>query len=127
MQLISEVYDLIKRGFSLSTDELASIFKKWNKGVLDSYLIEITSQIFTKKDSDGLPLVDKILDAAGQKGTGKWTAINALNMGMPLTLIGEAVFARCLTHGMIERQEASKLLSHNCPYYYEARGVRQCS
>ncbi len=111
MQLISETYDLMKRGLNLTTDELASTFAKWNKGILDSYLIEITSQIFKVKDTDGQPLVDKILDVAGQKGTGKWTAIDALNMGMPLTLIGEAVFARCLSSMVEERKEASKLLS----------------
>lgn len=111
MQLISETYDLMKRGQKATTDQLAETFAKWNKGILDSYLIEITSQIFKVKDSDGTPLVDKILDVAGQKGTGKWTAIDALNMGMPLTLIGEAVFARFLSSMIDERKEASKVLS----------------
>jgi 6-phosphogluconate dehydrogenase len=111
MQLISESYDLLKRGFNLSADTLGTIFKKWNKGVLDSYLIEITGQIFDKKESDGSPLVDKILDVAGQKGTGKWTAINALDLGMPLTLIGEAVFARYLSSLHNDRAEAAKTLN----------------
>lgn len=111
MQLISETYDLMKRGLNLKADELTTIFANWNRGKLDSYLIEISSKIFKVKDSDGTPLVEKILDVAGQKGTGKWTAIDALNMGMPLTLIGEAVFARFLSSMHQERQEASKLLS----------------
>jgi 6-phosphogluconate dehydrogenase len=110
MQLISESYDLLNRGLKLSTDELSDVFAQWNKGVLDSYLIEITSLIFKKKDTDGKPLVDKILDVAGQKGTGKWTAINALDLGLPLTLIGEAVFARCLSAMKDERVEASRVL-----------------
>ncbi|MCE5294512.1 MAG: decarboxylating NADP(+)-dependent phosphogluconate dehydrogenase [Chlamydiales bacterium] len=110
MQLISETYDLMKRGFTASSDELQTIFSNWNKGKLDSYLIEITAQVFKAKDTDGSPLVDKILDVAGQKGTGKWTAIDALNMGMPLTLIGEAVFARFLSSMLDERKQASTLL-----------------
>lgn len=111
MQLISEAYDLLKRGLGLSADEMSHVFQEWNKGVLDSYLIEITSTILKKKDSDGTPLVDKILDVAGQKGTGKWTAINALDLGMPLTLIGESVFARTLSSLYKERIEASRLLA----------------
>ncbi len=97
MQLICEAYQLLKDGLGLTADELHQVFADWNKGELDSYLIEITAEIFTKKDDDGAPLVDKILDTAGQKGTGKWTAISALDTGMPVTLIGEAVFARCLS------------------------------
>lgn len=104
MQLICEAYDLLKKG---GKTDLASIFAAWNKGALDSYLIEITSQILTKKDTDGKLLLDKILDVAGQKGTGKWTGIDALDRGMPLTLIGEAVFARCLSALKDERIEAS--------------------
>ena len=100
-----------KRALSLSTDELAGIFAEWNKGELDSYLIEITSLIFGKKDDDGAPMIDKILDTAGQKGTGKWTAISALDLGMPVTLIGEAVFARCLSAMKEERVAVSKILS----------------
>ena len=86
------------------------IFKKWNESELDSYLIEITRDILAFKDSDGKPLVDKILDTAGQKGTGKWTAVTALDLGIPLTLIGEAVFSRCLSALKDERVEASKIL-----------------
>lgn len=112
MQLICEAYDIMKRGLGLSSDELAETFARWNKGVLDSYLIQITGEIFKVKDTDGKPLVDKILDVAGQKGTGKWTAINALDLGMPLTLIGEAVFARCLSSMHDERQQAAKILSN---------------
>lgn len=110
MQLICEAYHLMKNALSLKPDELSKIFAHWNEGELNSYLIEISAQIFSTKDQDGAPLVDKILDVAGQKGTGKWTAINALDMGMPLTLIGEAVFARCLSFIKAERQQASKLL-----------------
>ena len=84
---------------------------KWNKGVLDSCLIEITRDVLYFNDDDGTPLVEKILDSAGQKGTGKWTAINALDLGMPVTLIGEAVFARCLSSLKDERGRASKLLN----------------
>jgi 6-phosphogluconate dehydrogenase len=111
MQLICEAYDLLQRGLGLTADELAGVFAEWNKGELDSYLIEISSQIFAKKDEDGKPLVDKILDAAGQKGTGKWTAISALDLGQPVTLIGESVFARCLSALKEERVGASKLLA----------------
>lgn len=111
MQLISEAYDLMKRFLGLTPSEIGEVFTRWNKGVLDSYLIEITSKIFDYKEDDGTYLVDKVLDVAGQKGTGKWTAINALDLGMPLTLIGEAVFARCLSAMKVERQEASKILS----------------
>ncbi|HXE07047.1 MAG TPA: decarboxylating NADP(+)-dependent phosphogluconate dehydrogenase [Acidobacteriaceae bacterium] len=111
MQLIGEAYQLLKDGLGLSADELAEVFADWNKGELDSYLIEITAEIFAKKDEDGKPMVDKILDAAGQKGTGKWTAISALDLGMPLTLIGESVFARCLSALKDERVAASKVLA----------------
>jgi len=111
MQLICEVYDLLKHGLGLTADELHTVFAEWNKGELDSYLIEISSLIFAKKDDDGQPLVDKILDTAGQKGTGKWTVISALDLGQPVTLIGESVFARCLSALKDERVAASKLLS----------------
>jgi len=83
MQLIAEAYDVLKRGLGLPEDEIADIFEKWNKGVLDSFLVEITYNILRFKDDDGEPLVSKILDQAGQKGTGKWTAINALDAGTP--------------------------------------------
>jgi 6-phosphogluconate dehydrogenase len=110
MQLIGEAYQLLKDGLGLSADEFAEVFAEWNKGELDSYLIEISATIFAKKDDDGQPMVDKILDRAGQKGTGKWTAISALDLGMPLTLIGESVFARCVSALKDERIEASKVL-----------------
>jgi 6-phosphogluconate dehydrogenase len=111
IQLICEAYQLLKDALGLSADELAGIFTDWNKGELDSYLIEISATIFAKKDDDGTPLLDKILDTAGQKGTGKWTAISALDLGMPLTLIGESVFARCLSALKDERVQASKVLT----------------
>jgi len=111
MQLICEAYQLLKDGLGLTPDELSEVFTEWNKGELDSYLIEITSQIFAVKDDDGSPLIDKILDAAGQKGTGKWTCMSALDTGMPVTLIGEAVFARCLSALKDERVDASKVLT----------------
>jgi 6-phosphogluconate dehydrogenase len=110
MQLIGEAYQLLKDGLGCSADELAAVFAAWNKGELDSFLIEITAAIFAKKDSDGLPLIDKILDTAGQKGTGKWTAISALDLGMPVTLIGESVFARCLSALKAERGRAAGVL-----------------
>jgi 6-phosphogluconate dehydrogenase len=110
MQLICEAYDLLQRGLGLTADELAEVFTGWNKGELDSYLIEISSHIFAKKDEDGQPLVDKILDTAGQKGTGKWTVFSSLDLGQPVTLIGESVFARCLSALKEERVEASKIL-----------------
>ena len=111
MQLICEAYDLLRRGLGLTADELHEVFAEWNKGELDSYLIEISRDIFAKKDDDGQPLVDKILDAAGQKGTGKWTVISSLDLGQPVTLIGESVFARCLSALKEERVTASKILS----------------
>jgi len=110
MQLISEAYTLLKKGLGLSDEEMHTIFEDWNKGDLDSYLIEITAKIFEVKDKDGKLLLDKVLDVAGQKGTGKWTVINALDLGIPLTLIGEAVFARCLSALKEERVAASKVL-----------------
>ncbi len=111
MQLIGEAYQLLKDGLGLTPDELAGVFSDWNKGELDSYLIEITAEIFAKKDDDGSPLIDNILDAAGQKGTGKWTCVSALDTGMPVTLIGEAVFARCLSAIKDARVEASTVLT----------------
>ena len=115
MQLIGEAYQLLERGLGLNTDELSKVFGDWNKGELDSYLIEISSAIFAKKEGDGQPLVNKILDAAGQKGTGKWTVISALDMGQPLTLIGESVFARCLSALKEERVAAAKVLKGPAP------------
>jgi 6-phosphogluconate dehydrogenase len=111
IQLICEAYQLLKDALGLTPDELHDVFAEWNKGELDSYLIEISTIIFGTKDEDGSPLVDKILDKAGQKGTGKWTAISALDLAMPLTLIGESVFARCLSALKDERVEASKVLT----------------
>jgi 6-phosphogluconate dehydrogenase len=110
MQLICEAYQLLKEGLNLDSQQLHEIFDEWNKGELDSFLIEITSQIFEKMDDDGKPLIDKILDTAGQKGTGKWTAISALDLGTPVTLIGEAVFARALSALKDERVAASEKL-----------------
>ena len=110
MQLIGEAYQLLKDGLGLKPDELAKVFTDWNKGELDSFLIEITAAIFAKKDANGGFVVDQILDAAGQKGTGKWTAISALDLGMPVTLIGESVFARCLSALKDERTRASAIL-----------------
>jgi 6-phosphogluconate dehydrogenase len=100
----------MKELLGMSADEMHGVFKKWNTGDLDSYLIEITRDILAFKDADGLPLVDKILDTAGQKGTGKWTSVVALDLGIPLTLISEAVYARCLSAAKEERVEASKVL-----------------
>ena len=111
MQLICEAYHLLHEGLGLSADELHEVFADWNRGELDSYLIEITAEIFKKKDDDGTPLIDKILDTAGQKGTGKWTGISALELGTPVTLIGEAVFARCLSALKDERVKAATVLT----------------
>lgn len=110
MQIISEAYHLMKEVLGMSADEMHEVFAEWNRGDLSSYLIEITADILKQKDSDGQALVDKILDTAGQKGTGKWTAINALDFGIPLTLIGEAVFARALSSLKSERVAASKII-----------------
>ena len=110
MQLICEAYFLMKEYLGMGADEIYEIFKEWNKGDLDSYLIEITRDIMAYKDTDGQPLIDKILDTAGQKGTGKWASVTSLDEGVPLTLISEAVFARCLSAMKEERVRASKLL-----------------
>ncbi|MGJ0516585.1 MAG: decarboxylating NADP(+)-dependent phosphogluconate dehydrogenase [Methylomicrobium sp.] len=110
MQLICEAYQLLSEGLGLSADEMHPIFAEWNQGELSSYLIEITANILAYKDEDGQPLLEKILDTAGQKGTGKWTGINALDLGIPLTLIGESVFARCLSAQKDERVRAAKIL-----------------
>jgi 6-phosphogluconate dehydrogenase len=111
MQLISEAYHLMKAGLQLSAGEMAEVLARWNRGKLDSYLIEITANILAYKDSDGAPLVDKIVDAAGQKGTGRWTVETALEMGVPLTGISEAVMARSLSAIRNERLEAARVLS----------------
>ncbi|NOS72993.1 MAG: decarboxylating NADP(+)-dependent phosphogluconate dehydrogenase [Methyloglobulus sp.] len=111
MQIICEAYQLLSEGLGLSADEMHTIFDEWNKGELSSYLVEITAAILAYKDEDGSPLLHKILDTAGQKGTGKWTGINALDLGIPLTLIGEAVFARCLSAQKSERIKAAEFLA----------------
>ncbi len=110
MQLICEAYNILKNGIGLNEQELHDTFAEWNKGELDSYLIEITRDIFAKKDEDGSPLVNKILDTAGQKGTGKWTVINSLDLGTPITLMAEAVYARCVSALKDERLKASRKL-----------------
>ena len=111
MQLITEAYHLMKSVLGMNAKEMHDTFANWNRGPLNSYLIEITGDILAFQDTDGEPLVEKILDKAGQKGTGKWTGISALDMGMPVTLIGEAVFSRCLSALKEERTEASRILS----------------
>jgi 6-phosphogluconate dehydrogenase len=111
MQMICETYQLMKYGLGMTNPEMHEVLKEWNDGDLDSYLIEITRDILGYKDEEGNETVDLILDTAGQKGTGKWTAVAALDEGMPLTLIGEAVFARCLSALKDERVEASKVLA----------------
>ena len=110
IQLICEAYQLMRDGMGMSAQEMHEIFAEYNTGDLDSYLIEITRDILAFKDEDSLPLIDKILDTAGQKGTGKWTGIAALDEGVPLTLIGEAVFSRCLSAMKDERIQASRIL-----------------
>jgi 6-phosphogluconate dehydrogenase len=117
MQLICESYQLMKEVLGMNADEMHQVFAEWNRGKLDSYLIEITRDILAFKDEDGQPLVEKILDAAGQKGTGKWTVISSLDMGIPLTLIGEAVMARSLSALKGERVAASKILSGPMPTF----------
>lgn len=124
MQLICEAFDLMHRGLGISYADLSHIFGEWNKGALNSYLIEITAQIVGKLDADGQPLLDKILDAAGQKGTGKWTVMSALDLGQPVTLIAESVFARCLSALKEERIEASHHYSNiNQPNVRDAQKV----
>jgi 6-phosphogluconate dehydrogenase len=110
MQLICETYQMMKDGLGMTNQEMHDCFAQWYEGELNSYLIEITRDILGYKDADGNEVIDLILDTAGQKGTGKWTAIEALNQGQPLTLIGEAVFARCLSALKEERVQASKSL-----------------
>ncbi|KAB8303239.1 hypothetical protein EYC80_004685 [Monilinia laxa] len=112
MQLICEAYDIMKRGLGMQDKEIGDVFAEWNKGVLDSFLVEITRDIMYFNDDDGTPLLEKILDSAGQKGTGKWTAINALDLGMPVTLIAESVLSRCLSSLKAERTRASNVLSY---------------
>jgi len=110
MQLICEAYHLMKAGLGLGADELHRVFAEWYQGELNSYLIEITRDIFGVKDADGQPLVDKILDTAGQKGTGKWTVISSQDLGIPITLIAEAVYARCISALKDDRVAAARKL-----------------
>ncbi|HEV2455292.1 MAG TPA: decarboxylating NADP(+)-dependent phosphogluconate dehydrogenase [Verrucomicrobiae bacterium] len=110
MQLICEAYNIMKSGLGMSAQEMHEVFAEWNKGELDSYLIEITRDILAYKDTDGAPLVDKILDTAGQKGTGKWTVQNSADLGIPITLIAEAVYSRCVSALKDERVKAAKKL-----------------
>ena len=117
MQLICEAYQLMRDGLGMSAEEMHEVFADWNKTELDSYLIEITRDILGYKAENGEVVVDQILDTAGQKGTGKWTAISALDEGMPLTLIGEAVFARCLSAQKAERVNAAELYPHAVPAF----------
>jgi len=117
MQMICEAYQIMKMYLGMSNDEMSEVFKEWNEGELNSYLIEITGNILGYKDENGEHLIDKILDTAGQKGTGKWTAIESLNQGIPLTLIGEAVYARFLSALKESRVEASKILSGPTPQF----------
>ena len=117
MQLIGEAYDLMGHALGLTPEEMSKVFAEWNEGQLNSYLIEITADILAYRDEDGEPMVDKILDTAGQKGTGKWTAVSALDSGTPLTLIGEAVFSRFLSALKEERVVAAGLLGSAIPTY----------
>jgi 6-phosphogluconate dehydrogenase len=117
MQLICEAYHLMRDLLRMSSDEMHEVFNAWNKTELDSYLIEITRDILAYRDTDGEPIVEKILDSAGQKGTGKWTCITALDEGVPLTLIGEAVFARSLSAMKEERVQAAKTFNHVIPAF----------
>ncbi|MDR2811344.1 MAG: decarboxylating NADP(+)-dependent phosphogluconate dehydrogenase [Tannerellaceae bacterium] len=117
MQLICEVYQIMKDLLGMSAAEMYEVFKEWNEGELNSYLIEITRDILAYQDEAGEVVVDKILDTAGQKGTGKWTGVAALDLGVPLTLIGESVFARCLSAQKAERVEAAKQLSGPTPAF----------
>jgi 6-phosphogluconate dehydrogenase len=117
MQLICEVYQMMRDLLRLSHEEMQTVFRAWNKTELDSYLIEITGDILGYQDKDGQPMVEKILDCAGQKGTGKWTGIEALDEGVPLTLISEAVFARCLSARKDERVHAAEEFQRDIPAY----------
>ena len=117
MQLICEAYHILKDGLGMTPDEMHEVFKEWNEGELQSYLIEITRDILAKKDDDGTPLVDKILDTAGQKGTGKWTVISSQDMGIPITLIAEAVYSRCVSAMKDQRVEAAKVFKPSSPKF----------
>jgi 6-phosphogluconate dehydrogenase len=125
MQLICEAYNILKNGLGMTEQELHDTFAEWNKGELDSYLIEITRDIFAKKDADGSPLVNKILDTAGQKGTGKWTVINSLDLGTPITLMAEAVYARCVSAMKDDRVRAARKLKGPKPAIPTARNAKK--
>jgi 6-phosphogluconate dehydrogenase len=121
MQLICEAYQLMRDGLGMTADEMHQVFAEWQEGELNSYLIEITRDILAKKDEDGAPLVDKILDTAGQKGTGKWTVINSAELGIPITLMAEAVYSRCVSSMKDERVKAAKKLKGPRPAISKAR------
>ena len=125
MQLICEAYNILKNGLGMTEQELHDTFAEWNQGELDSYLIEITRDIFAKKDADGSPLVNKILDTAGQKGTGKWTVINSLDLGTPITLMAEAVYARCVSAMKDDRVRAARKLKGPKPAIPTARNAKK--
>jgi 6-phosphogluconate dehydrogenase len=125
MQLIGEAYNILKNGLGMDEQELHDTFAEWNKGPLDSYLVEITRDIFAKKDTDGTPLVNKILDTAGQKGTGKWTVINSLELGTPITLMAEAVYARCVSAMKDDRLRAARKLKGPNPSIPAARNPKK--
>src|SRR6476661_9662218 len=121
MQLICEAYNLMKTGLGLGAEQMHQVFGKWNEGELNSYLIEITRDIFAFKDTDGQPLVEKILDTAGQKGTGKWTVQSSADLGIPITLIAEAVYARCVSAIKDERVKAARKLKGPKPLLPQAK------
>ncbi len=117
MQLIAEAYQLMREGLGMDMEAIQQVFARWNQGRLNSYLIEITADILAYREPDGTPLLDRILDSAGQKGTGKWTGISALDLGVPLTLIGEAVFARCLSALKDQRVKAEGILGRPAGHF----------
>ncbi len=124
MQLICEAYNILKNGLGLTADEMHHVFADWNQGELDSFLVEITRDILAFKDVDGGPLVEKILDTAGQKGTGKWTVIDSANLAQPVTLIAEAVFSRCVSAMKDERVKASRKLKGPKPLLSAAKNSK---
>jgi 6-phosphogluconate dehydrogenase len=123
MQLICEAYNIMKNGLGMSAQEMHEVFAEWNQGALDSYLIEISRDILAFKDTDGQPMVDKILDTAGQKGTGKWTVVNSQDLGIPITLIAEAVYSRCVSALKDERVKAARKLKGPRPVMSVAKNA----
>src|SRR5437899_6456087 len=121
MELICEAYNLMKTGLGITPEQMHSVFDEWNRGELNSYLIEITRDILAFKDTDGQPLVEKILDTAGQKGTGKWTIQSSADLGIPITLIAEAVYARCVSALKEERAKAARKLKGPRPALSQAK------